>query len=136
MSKVSRRKFVAAASLLTLGSTATFANAMEVKKDIPKLVHHVFFWLKNPSSKADLDKLIAGVKSLKKIETIRMMQVGVPASTEKRDVVDNSYHVSELMFFDNVEDQKIYQDHPIHQQFIKEHSMLWDKVVVYDTLEA
>lgn len=136
MSKVSRRKFVATASLLTLGSTVTLASAMEQKKDMPKIVHHVFFWLKDPSSKADLAKLIAGVKSLKKIETIRMMQVGVPASTEKRDVVDNSYHVSELMFFDNVADQKTYQDHPIHQQFIKEHSMLWDKVVVYDTVEA
>lgn len=109
---------------------------MEIKKDKPRLVHHVFFWLKNPSSTADRDKLLAGVKSLKKIETIRMLHVGIPASTEKRDVVDNSYHVSELMFFDNVEDQKVYQDHPIHQQFIKEHSMLWEKVVVYDTMES
>ena len=133
MSKISRRKLLAAASLLPLGATA---SDMETKKDIPKLVHHVFFWLKDPSSKADLEKLIAGVKSLKRIEVIKMMQVGVPASTEKRDVVDNSYHVSELMFFDNTADQKTYQDHPIHQQFIKEHSMLWDKVVVYDTMEA
>lgn len=131
MPKITRREFVAAATLLPLG-----LSAMEIKKDKPRLVHHVFFWLKNPSSTADRDKLLAGVKSLKKIETIKMMHVGVPASTEKRDVVDNSYHVSELMFFDSVEDQKTYQDHPIHQQFIKEHSMLWDKVVVYDTIEA
>lgn len=109
---------------------------MENKKAKPQLVHHVFFWLKNPSSTADRDKLLAGVKGLKKIETIRMLHVGVPASTEKRDVVDNSYHVSELMFFDSVEDQKVYQDHPIHQEFIKNHSMLWDKVVVYDTIES
>ncbi len=65
-----------------------------------------------------------------------MIHVGIPASTEKRDVVDNSYHVSELMFFDTLEGQKTYQDHPIHQQFIKDHSMLWDKVVVYDVMEA
>lgn len=133
MSKISRRKFVAAASLLPLGATA---SAMESKKDKPVLVHHVFFWLKNPSSTADRDKLIAGVKSLKKIETIKMIHVGVPASTEKRDVVDNSYSVSELMLFDSLEGQKTYQDHPIHQQFIKDHSMLWDKVVVYDVMEA
>jgi hypothetical protein len=133
MSKISRRKFVAAATLLPL---ATTVSAMKIAKDNPKLVHHVFFWLKNPSSTADRDKLLAGVKTLKKIETIQMLHVGVPASTEKRDVVDNSYHVSELMFFDNVEDQKIYQDHPVHQQFIKEHSMLWEKVVVYDVMES
>jgi hypothetical protein len=131
MSKISRRTFVATATLLPLG-----LSAMELQKDKPKLVHHVFFWLKNPSSTADRDKLLAGVKGLRKIETIKMMHVGVPASTEKRDVVDNSYHVSELMFFDTVEDQKIYQDHPIHQQFIKDHSMLWEKVVVYDVMEA
>ncbi len=133
MAKVTRRQFVATASLLTLGAASV--SAMD-KKEKPRLVHHVFFWLKNPSSTADRDKLLAGVKSLKSIPTIKMLHVGVPASTEKRDVVDNSYHVSELMFFDTVEDQKIYQDHPIHQQFIKEHSMLWDKVVVYDTMEA
>jgi hypothetical protein len=133
MSKISRRKFVAAATLLPLAATA---STMEIKKDKPKLVHHVFFWLKNPSSTADRDKLLAGVKGLKKIETIKMLHVGVPASTEKRDVVDNSYHVSELMFFDSVEDQKVYQDHPIHQQFIKDHSMLWEKVVVYDVMES
>lgn len=109
---------------------------MEIKKEKPQLVHHVFFWLKNPSSTADRDKLIAGVKSLKKIETIKRLHVGIPASTEKRDVIDNSYHVSELMFFDNTEDQKTYQDHPIHQKFIEEHSMLWEKVVVYDVMEA
>ena len=131
MAKISRRKFVAVATLLPLG-----LSAMEIKKDNPRLVHHVFFWLKDPSSTADHDKLVAGVKGLKKIPTIKMLHVGVPASTEKRDVVDNSYHVSELMFFDNVEDQKVYQDHPIHQQFIKDHSMLWDKVVVYDVMEA
>jgi len=133
MSKISRRKFVAAATLLPLAATA---SNMEIKKDKPKLVHHVFFWLKNPSSTADRDKLLAGVKTLKKIETIKMLHVGVPASTEKRDVVDNSYAVSELMFFDSVEDQKVYQDHPIHQKFIQEHSMLWEKVVVYDVMES
>lgn len=110
---------------------------METQKEkAPKLVHHVFFWLKNPGSTADRDKLVKGVKSLAKIETIKMLHVGVPADTEKRDVVDNSYAVSELMFFDTVEDQKIYQDHPIHQQFIKDHSMLWEKVIVYDTIVA
>jgi hypothetical protein len=134
MAKITRRKFVAAATLLPLAATAAYA--METKKDKPKLVHHVFFWLKDPSSTADRDKLLAGVKTLKKIETIKFLHVGVPASTEKRDVVDNSWAVSELMFFDNVEDQKIYQDHPIHQQFIKEHSMLWERVVVYDVMES
>lgn len=127
-----RRKFLAAFSFLSLGF---FTKSHAMQKKAP-LVHHVFFWLKNPGSPADRAKLIAGVKSLAKIEQVRQIHVGVPASTEKRDVVDNSYDVSELLYFDNTADQKIYQDHPLHQKFIQEHSMLWDKVVVYDVMEA
>lgn len=136
MSKLTRRTFLAGVSMLTLGLTA-FTNPNKKKKmNKAPLVHHVFFWLKNPDSKEDLAKLIAGVKSLEKIETIRSIHVGVPASTEKRDVVDNSYSVSELMFFDDTAGQKTYQDHPIHQKFIADCSHLWERVVVYDTIAA
>lgn len=100
------------------------------------VVHHVFFWLKNPSSTADRDKLIEGLKTLKKIETIRQLHIGVPASTEKRDVVDNSYSVSELMFFDDVAGQNTYQEHPIHKKFVENCSSLWEKVIVYDAISA
>lgn len=133
MTKSTRRKFITSASLLTL---APAIGSLSMKEEKPALVHHVFFWLKNPDSKEDLAKLITGVKSLSKIETIRKIHVGVPASTEKRDVVDNSYSVSELMFFDDTAGQKTYQDHPIHQKFIADCSALWEKVVVYDTISA
>jgi hypothetical protein len=98
--------------------------------------HHVFFWLKNPSSKTDLDQLIAGIKTLAAIETVRELTVGIPASTEIRDVVDNSWSVSELMFFSDVEGQAVYQDHPLHLEFIKNCSHLWQKVLVYDAVEV
>ncbi len=111
-----------------LAKPAAGATAM------PKLLHHVFFWLKNPDSKEDLEKLIAGVKSLAAIETVRSIHVGVPASTEKREVVDNSYHVSELLGFDDVAGQDAYQVHPLHKKFVDEHQHLWSKVVVYDAL--
>lgn len=100
------------------------------------LTHHVFFWLNNPESKEDQAKLIEGLKTLRKIETIRQLHIGIPASTEKRDVVDNSYSVSELMFFDDVAGQNVYQSHPIHQEFVKNYSHLWAKVIVYDSVEV
>lgn len=96
------------------------------------IIHHVFFWLKNPPSKEDQQNLLAGLKTLKQIKTVRKLYIGVPASTEKRDVVDSSYHVSELMFFDCLEDQEAYQNDPIHKKFIDDCSHLWEKVVVYD----
>lgn len=134
MQKQKRRKFIA--SLAALG-VAVSAFALPKKKMKNKtLSHHVFFWLKNPDSKEDLAKLIAGLNTLRKIETIRDLQIGVPASTEKRDVVDNSFSVSELMFFDDVEGQNVYQEHPIHKKFVDECSSLWGKVIVYDSTEV
>ena len=97
-----------------------------------KIVHHVFFWLRNSGSAADRDQLVAGLRSLATIPVVRDLQIGLPASTEQREVVDSSFDVSELMVFDNVADQKTYQDHPIHREFVASCEHLWRKVVVYD----
>jgi hypothetical protein len=128
-----RRTFIAAAAL---AAAAPHAGAATPVNTYPKLVHHVFFWLKNPDSKEDLAKLLAGLRTLTKIETVRGAHFGVPASTEKRDVVDNSYSASEILFFDDTAGQKTYQDHPIHQQFVADCSHLWQRVVVYDAISA
>ena len=135
MSKSNRRKFIGTAAVL---AAATAASAMPLTHTNMKypVVHHVFFWLKNPGSAADRDQLVAGVKKLAKIETVRELHVGVVASTEKRDVVDNSWAVSELMFFSDVAGQATYQTHPLHLEFIKNCSHLWEKVIVYDAVEA
>jgi Stress responsive A/B Barrel Domain len=130
----SRRTFMATAAAAAATVTATQATGAPAVNAYPKLVHHVFFWLKDPSSKDDLAKLLAGLRTLAKIETVRGVHFGVPASTEKRDVVDNSYSASEILFFDDTAGQKVYQDHPIHQQFVADCSHLWTKVVVYDAL--
>ncbi len=119
-------------ALITAGLAANALSAFSEPEKKGGIIHHVFFWLKNPDSKEDLAKLLAGLQTLRKIKVIRKLHIGIPASTEKRDVVDNSYHASELMFFDNLADQKIYQDDPIHQKFIADCSHLWGTVVVYD----
>ena len=129
MPKQNRRTFIATT---TLAGAALITTANPIMQKKASIVHHVFFWLKNPSSKEDLEKLQAGLRTLKGIKTVRQLYIGVPASTEKRDVVENSYHVSELMFFDDLEGQKAYQDDPIHKKFIEDCSHLWSKVVVYD----
>ncbi len=135
MKSIKRRRFLATATALVAG-TATLALPLQPMEEKKQLVHHVFFWLKNPDSVEDRDQLVEGVKTLAKIETIRKIHVGVLASTEKRDVVDTSWQVSELMFFDDEAGQKTYQDHAIHQAFIKNYGHLWSKVIVYDAAEA
>jgi hypothetical protein len=128
-----RRTFIAAAATAAAAANAGAAAAVNT---YPKLVHHVFFWLKNPQSKEDLAKLLAGLRTLAKIESVRGAHFGVPASTEKRDVVDNSFSASEILFFDDTAGQKTYQDHPIHKQFVADCSHLWERVVVYDAFAA
>ena len=101
--------------------------------DRPSVVHHVFFWLKNPGSIADRDQLVTGLKTLADIPAIKEIYIGLPAATEERDVVDASWQVSELMFFGDLAAQAGYQEHPLHLAFVKSCSHLWHKVVVYDT---
>lgn len=132
MKKLNRRNFISSAAILAAAPSIITHQAMEQKSS--QVVHHVFFWLKNPGSEADRKTLIEGLKTLSGIREVKKLLIGTPASTEKRDVVDNSYDVSELMYFDSVKDQDAYQIHPIHKAFVEKYSHLWEKVVVYDML--
>jgi len=125
-------------TMIALGGAGALAVPAAAAADpiSAKLVHHVLFSLKNAGSAEDREHLISGLRTLADIEVVRGFHIGVPAPTEKRDVVDDSYDVSELLFFDSVADQKIYQDHPVHQAFVARCSHLWRKVVVYDTLRV
>jgi hypothetical protein len=135
MKKTNRRKFLLTASGI---GAATVVSSMPLAKDQKDkiLAHHAIFWLKNPASVEDRDKLVEGVRTLGKIETIKEIHVGVLASTEKRPVVDTSWAVSELMFFNDLAGQAVYQTHPIHLDFVKNYSHLWEKVVVYDAMDV
>ena len=97
-----------------------------------QIIHHVFFWLNNPDSESDKQQLIEGLNTLSSIDEIKVIVVGSPASTIEREVVDNSFDVSELMIFESVEAQDAYQVHPIHTKFVENYSHLWERVVVYD----
>ena len=135
MTKQTRRKFLSLTAILGTGFPL-FAKTTGEQKAKKQLTHHVFFWLKNPDSKEDLNKLIEGLKSLRKIESVRRINIGIPASTQKRDVVDNSFSASELLFFNDLEGEKTYQNHPIHLKFIENCSHLWSKVLVYDSMDV
>lgn len=98
-------------------------------------IHHVFFWLKDPSSQADLQSLREGLQQLSHVGTIRSFHIGRPAGTH-RDVIDGSYSLSWLTTFDSAEDEASYQQDPIHLAFVAGCSHLWSRVVVYDTIDA
>lgn len=134
MSKQSRRQFIANAgkAAAVTGLTALpAAVAMAGEPGNRLFIHHVYFWLKNHDSKEDRDKLVAGLRKLSKVKTIKSFHIGEPAATN-RDVIDRSYNISWCLFFNNKADQDTYQTDPIHLNFVKENADLWTKVIVYD----
>jgi hypothetical protein len=128
-----RRQFIGKAAIA--GSAATGAPSLSSFTDKEDFfIHPIYFWLKNPDSQDDKNKLIEGLRKLAKIKTIRTVHMGQPAPTN-RDVIDRSYSISRLLFFDNKADQDGYHIDPIHLKFVEECSSLWTKVIVYDSID-
>lgn len=132
MKNISRRNFVKNTAL-TAGAGLAMVNTAEAKASKELFIHHVYFYLKNPKNEADTNKLIEGLNALTKVPTIRFVHIGTPASTD-RSVIEKGYAVSWMCFFDNLEEEEIYQKHPIHLKFIEDYSHLWDHVIVYDSV--
>ena len=98
-------------------------------------IHHVYFWLKNPESKEDLQGLLEGLRKLSKIDYIKMFHIGKPADTN-RDVIDRTYAVSWMLVFKDKADEERYQTDPIHLNFVNTCKHLWERVKVYDSVNA
>jgi hypothetical protein len=130
----SRRGFLGTLSLMTQLVSLLKSNPIFAQKK-GMFIHHVYFWLKNAGNKEDKTKLIEGLKKLSKVETIKNFYIGQPADT-RREVIDSSYDVSWLLFFDNAADQDRYQTDPVHLKFVEECAALWTKVTVYDSIDA
>ena len=125
----SRRKIlktlglVGAASILPLSHTYSKPMAQ-------KLIHQVYFWLHKES---DLNEFLTdAAPMLGKCPDVAQFILGTPAPTEKREVVDHSFHVSCTLFFDSLEAQAAYQTDPLHLEFIEKYSHMWKTVKVYD----
>ena len=129
MKKIKRRSFLTSAVLASAATAVALPSREFAKKTF---IHHVYFWLKNPSSETDKSKLIEGLTALSKVPVIRFHHIGLPASTN-RSVIERSYSVSWMLFFDNLEEEEQYQKHPIHLKFVADYSHLWSKVTVYDS---
>jgi len=121
---------------ISLEGTVIFAGINSITKQMNNIfIHHVYFWLKNTGNTEDRDQLVAGLKKLSEVTTIKQFHIGKPADTN-REVIDSSYAVSWMLIFDNDADQAAYQTDPIHLKFIEECSHLWSKVTVYDAIDA
>jgi hypothetical protein len=133
----SRRNFVmkiaAGMAATTMASVSVKAEARQVPMK-NMFVHHVFFWLKEPKNQEARTAFENGLQQLIQVPQIQSSHIGTPVESD-REVVDDSFTYSYMAFFHNQEDQNIYQTHPIHLKFIEDCQHLWEKVIVYDTMD-
>ncbi len=96
-------------------------------------IHTVFFWLKDDVTQEQKAAFEKGLEKLGTVPLIRKFYYGKPAGTP-RDVVDNSWDYSWIVHFTSSTDQDIYQEHPVHLEFIDRYHNLWRKVKVFDSV--
>jgi hypothetical protein len=49
-----------------------------------------------------------------------------------REVVDNSYDVGLSVVMDDAAGHDVYQEHPLHKEFIARNKPNWKRVQIYD----
>jgi len=97
------------------------------------LVHTVYFWLKPTAPAGEREKLARScVELLGKVPTVRQLWAGAPAATPKRDIIDASYDVGLTVILDDMPGHDVYQEHPLHKEFIARHKDHWQRVQIYD----
>ncbi|MCX7044389.1 MAG: Dabb family protein [Candidatus Sumerlaeota bacterium] len=98
-------------------------------------IHTVYFWLMPRTTNEAREQLVNDCREyLGKIPTVRHLWAGRPAMTP-REVVDNSYGVGLTVILDDAQAHEVYQDHPLHLEFIKRNKEHWARVQVYDFVE-
>lgn len=96
------------------------------------LVHSVYFWLKPDLTDAQRAEFRASIETLKKIPSIEVAYIGVPAGVPDRPVIDKSYSVGLTVLCKDVAAHNAYQVDPIHLEFIAKCKTYWARVQIYD----
>jgi len=99
--------------------------------------HTVHFWLKPDTTDAQRTEFVAGLKALADSPNVASVSARRPAGTP-REVVDNSYDYQLFVTFADQAAHDAYQsaDDAAHATFINSFKSLFDKVLIYDSLEA
>jgi len=128
-----RRNFLLAPMVLV--TAPTWANPTLSDDDLQSntIVHVVNFWLKKDISEKDKRNFVGFFEELRKIDTIKTLNYGIPAATNTREVVDNSFDYTLIVTFKDLKDITVYETHPTHLKAIEKYQHFWTKVMVKDT---
>jgi len=121
---------VAALSLWMSGSSPVVG----ADKGQMKLVHDVYFTLKDSSAESKAKLVAACKKYLAKHPGILFFAAGTLATELKREVNVLDWDVGLHIVFDSKANHDKYQEAATHLQFITENKEGWKKVRVFDTL--
>ena len=138
-----RRTFLKSASLLVASASVAGYQVAYSKNSIysitkpqkkTMLQHNVYFWLKDTVTESEKKNFEKGIKEfVSAVKAVHKAEIGIPAPTPERDVVDHSFGYSLFTWFKTIEDHNVYQEHPAHQKFIDDFSALWARVQVFDS---
>lgn len=110
----------------------SFTYLKEINMNQP-FIHTVYFWLDTDLTPSEIEEFEKALMTLGTIPTIKKYYWGPPAPTEKRPVIDDSYDYAINVHFESIEAHNIYQEHPLHLEFLKQ-APKWTRVQVYDNL--
>lgn len=99
--------------------------------------HTVHFWLKPGTTDAQRAEFVNGLKQLAGSPNVVSVSARKPAGTP-REVVDNTYDYQLFIQFKDQAAHDAYQsaDDAAHQRFIASFKPLFDRVVIYDSVEV
>jgi hypothetical protein len=99
-----------------------------------RLLHSVYFWLRDDLSEEDRQAFVQALKALGDIDVVAGGDFGSPAATPDRaPVTDHSFDFALFLSFNSIEDHDAYQIHPDHEVFVNGFKSFWKQVRVFDT---
>ena len=126
-------QFAALSGLVCLlaGCAATGDHGSGARPE-PKVVHCVFFTCRPGTPETEVASLTADCEGLGRIPTVRKVSTGGRDLRFAREVNDQEFTIGLTVWFDDKAGHDVYQDHPLHKQFVEKHKAYWAKVRVFD----
>src|SRR5262245_38815593 len=115
-----RRAFLKQSSM---AMTAGAFKPLQGSASEAPFVHHVLCWLKDKENKDAYAGVLAALKRLRTIDTVRFLHVGTPSISDiafEARATDATYTFSYLALFDSKEDKENYLRHPLHLKFFED----------------
>jgi len=110
---------------------------LNIENSMPgSFAHTVYFWLKEPDNAQVCKAFEPSLsKFLESSADITTYHLGKPADTY-RPIIDTSYTYALLTTFKDKAGHDRYQEDPAHKLFVKESESLWNRVLIYDSVDV